>query len=122
MLPEHMVPSTFVALDALPLTDNGKLDRNALPVPRLAGEDGIGSATPRTALEQQLAVIWSQALDVDRVGVHDDFFELGGHSLLSLSLLAAVERELGVEVALASVFESFTVAGMAAIIAASDGR
>jgi amino acid adenylation domain-containing protein len=121
-LPEHMVPSIFVALDALPLTANGKLDRNALPAPRLVSDEGISAATPRTDLEEQLAAIWSHTLDVDRVGVHDDFFELGGHSLLALRLLVEVERELGVEVSLASLFENFTVAGMAAIIEAMDGR
>jgi acyl carrier protein len=69
-----------------------------------------------------MAVIWSRTLGVDRVGVHDDFFELGGHSLLALSLLIEVERELGVAVPLASLFETFTVAGLAAIIEAMDGR
>jgi amino acid adenylation domain-containing protein len=122
-LPEHMVPSIFVALDALPLSTNGKLDRGALPAPRPAADDrSTSSAAPRTAVERQVAVIWSRTLGVDRVGVNDDFFELGGHSLLALSLLIEVERELGVAVPLASLFETFTVAGLAAIIEAMDGR
>jgi amino acid adenylation domain-containing protein len=122
-LPEHMVPSIFVALDALPLSANGKVDRNALPAPRPAPGDGpTSSAAPRTAVEEQMAVIWSRALGVDRVGVHDDFFELGGHSLLAVHLLIEVERELGVEVPLATFLENFTVAGLAATIEAIDGR
>ncbi len=116
-LPDHMVPSTFVQLDALPLSANGKLDRNALPAPPPASNDGpTGSAAPRTAVEEQMAVIWSRILGVERVGVHDDFFELGGHSLLAVRLLVEVEREFGVEVPLASFLETFTVAGLASII------
>jgi amino acid adenylation domain-containing protein len=122
-LPEHMVPSTFVALDALPLSANGKLDRNALPAPGPANDDRPpDAATPRPGVEEQMAVIWSRILGLDRVGVHDDFFELGGHSLLAMRLLVEVERELGVEVPLASFLETFTVAGLAAIIDAMDGR
>ena len=127
-LPDYMVPSIFVALDALPLTVHGKLDRNALPAPRLAvddgsaGDDGSGASAPRSALEQRLVAIWSRTLDVERVGVHDDFFALGGHSLLALRLLVEVERELGADVSLASLFENFTVAGMTALIDAIDGQ
>jgi len=122
-LPEHMVPSIFVALDALPLSVNGKVDRNALPAPRRSFDDEpTSSATPRTAVEEQMAVIWSRTLGVDRVGVHDDFFELGGHSLLAVHLLIEVERELGVAVPLASFLENFTVADLAAIIEEKDGR
>ncbi len=120
-LPEHMVPSIFVTLDSLPLSASGKLDRNALPAPRPADDYGpTSSATPRTTLEGQIAVIWSRLLGVDHVGVHDDFFELGGHSLLAVRMLVEVERELGAEVPLASLFETFTVAGLAAGIEAMD--
>jgi surfactin family lipopeptide synthetase A len=116
-LPDYMVPSTFVALDALPLSANGKLDRNALPAPPPAADDGpTSSAAPRTAVEEQVAVIWSRILGADRVGVHDDFFELGGHSLLAVRLLVEVEREFGVEAPLASLVETFTVAGLSSII------
>jgi acyl-CoA synthetase (AMP-forming)/AMP-acid ligase II/acyl carrier protein len=116
-LPDYMVPSTFVALDALPLSANGKLDRNALPAPPPAANDGpTSSAAPRTAVEEQVAVIWSRILGANRVGVHDDFFELGGHSLLAVRLLVEVDREFGVEVPLASFLETFTVAGLASII------
>lgn len=122
-LPEHMVPAVFVALDALPLSANGKLDRHALPTPAVAPECGSATfAAPRTTLEGQLALIWARILRVDRVGVDDDFFELGGHSLLAVQLLVEVERELGVEVPLASLLETFTVAGLAATIEAMDGQ
>src|SRR6185295_6729436 len=84
-LPDYMIPAAIVALDALPLTDNGKLDRRALPAP---GERaGLGPAAasftpPRTAVEHQLAALWADLLHLDKVGIHDNFFELGGDSII----------------------------------------
>ena len=78
-LPDYMVPSAFVALAALPLTANGKVDRSALPVPAVARE--AEAVVPRTEDEQRLAEIFAQVLRLDQVGIHDNFFELGGHSL-----------------------------------------
>ena len=122
-LPMHMVPSAFVSLDALPVTPSGKVDRAALPPPAEGASDaGVSRVGPRTAAEEQLSRIWARALGVNRVGVDDDFFDLGGHSLLAVRLLIDVERELGVELPLESIFkEGATIAGMAALIE-SPGR
>ncbi|HEY6551853.1 MAG TPA: amino acid adenylation domain-containing protein, partial [Vicinamibacteria bacterium] len=98
-LPAHMIPSSFVFLEALPLTRNGKVDRKALA--RLeAGAAGVPAGErkpPRTATEEILAGIWSEVLRVERVGVEDDFFEIGGHSLLATQVSSRVRKALGVE-------------------------
>ena len=81
-LPEYMVPSIFMFLDALPLTPNGKIDRKALPAPdQSSPELGASYVAPRTAEEELIAEIWAEVLKVDKVGIHDNFFDLGGHSL-----------------------------------------
>ncbi len=89
-LPDYMVPSLFVALEALPRTANGKTDRAALPAPE-GGRAGVEAeyAEPRTAVEEALAAVWAETLHVERVGVHDNFFELGGHSILATQLVVA---------------------------------
>ncbi|MES1240588.1 MAG: amino acid adenylation domain-containing protein, partial [Acidobacteriota bacterium] len=102
-LPAHMVPSDVVALDALPRTPNGKIDRKALPAPQRQG----GSEAPRNATEEAVAGVWRELLGAAEVGVHDDFFGLGGHSLLAVR----VAVRLGVPVS--AVFEAPTVAAMA---------
>ncbi|MEU3255503.1 amino acid adenylation domain-containing protein [Streptomyces sp. NPDC006997] len=114
-LPEHMVPSAVVRLDALPLTVNGKTDRAALPTPDGARPD-LGSAyvAPRDEREEAIARVWSEVLGVARVGVHDDFFALGGHSLLATRVAFGASAALGVEVPVRLVFDRPTVAAMAA--------
>jgi amino acid adenylation domain-containing protein len=116
-LPPFMVPSTFVSLDSLPTTPNGKLDRAALPAP-----DGTRPdlehvyAAPETPVEQATAAIWSEVLGVDRVGLDDDFFDLGGHSLLAVKMLARIHDELDVDLPLRLLFEGPTVRALAAAI------
>ena len=111
-LPDFMVPSAFVFLDALPLTPNGKLDRRALPDPQAPAADA-GHVAPRTPTEEVLAEVWSALLRVERVGAADDFFALGGHSLLATRLAARVREAFGVELPLRAVFESPTLAALA---------
>ncbi len=121
-LPEHMVPSAFVVMDSLPLTANGKIDRTALPAPQWnERESAAGYEQPRTELEERVARIWARTLGIESVGIHDDFFTLGGHSLLAVRLLVELERDLNVEVPLASFIESgVTVAGLAAVVENSN--
>nr|WP_301542280.1 non-ribosomal peptide synthetase [Pyxidicoccus fallax] len=112
-LPEYMVPSALVRLDALPLTANAKVDRKALPAPDSRAELRPYEP-PRTATEQRLAALWAQVLRVDRVGLHDGFFELGGHSLLATQLVSRVRESFAVELPLRALFEAPTVATLAA--------
>lgn len=118
-LPDYMLPAAFVCLDSLPLTPNGKLDRRGLPAPDTVRPDlSDRFVAPRTPLEQQLASIWAEVLQVERVGREDNFFELGGHSLLTTQLLARVQEALNVEVPLRRLLEHPTVAGLAESILA----
>jgi acyl carrier protein len=110
-LPDHMVPSVFVALDALPLTPNGKVDRKALPAPEGRSEVG-GYVAPRTPTEEALAAIWREVLRLDRVGIEDNFFELGGHSLIATRVVARVCDVFRVGLPLRALFERPTIAAL----------
>jgi amino acid adenylation domain-containing protein len=111
-VPAYLVPDSFIALDRLPLTSNGKLDRGALPAPE-PGRADAAYVAPRTPLEEALAGIWSDVLRVERVGIHDDFFALGGHSLLAIQLLARLRSALTVDIPLRALFELPTLAAQA---------
>jgi amino acid adenylation domain-containing protein len=113
-LPEYMVPATFIGLDEFPLTPNGKVDRQALP----EAEQGRASVeerfvAPRTPIEEVLAGIFSQLLNVERVGVQDNFFELGGHSLLATVVISRIDEAFNVTLPLSHLFDAPSVAGLA---------
>jgi acyl carrier protein len=112
-----MIPSAFVYLDSLPLVGPGKVNLRVLPVPGKARPDLETPFTfPRTPVEEKIAKIWAQVLDVDQVGIHDRFFELGGDSLLASRVLSKVIDVFLIEVPLRSLFETPTVAEMAAVV------
>jgi amino acid adenylation domain-containing protein len=116
-LPEYMVPSAFVILEALPLTPTGKLDRRALPHPGPGQlESSSEYVAPRNPLEETLARIWAEVLELERVGVHDNFFDLGGHSLQSVQLVSRLTAALNRPVAVKTVFQAPTIAAMAEIL------
>lgn len=110
LLPEPMVPESFVVLDALPLTPNGKVDRAALPEPDFAGTAGY--QPPTNPRQEVLCAIFAEVLGVARVGVDDNFFELGGQSLLAMRLISKVRSALGMEPPIALLFEAPTVRGL----------
>ena len=118
-LPRHMVPAAFTMLPEFPLTRAGKIDRSALPVPKLMPR-AIGTAyeSPRTPVETKLADVFADALAVEQVGIHDDFFAIGGNSLIAADVLARLRGELAVDVPAARLFfENPTVAGLAETVA-----
>ncbi len=113
-LPEYMVPARWMTLPALPRTPSGKVDRRALPAPDPSRpEIGARFLAPRTRTETVLAGIWSEVLQLDRVGVHDNFFDLGGHSLVAVRVSSRVRQAFGVELRVRKLFEAPTVAQLA---------
>ncbi|HEV2763828.1 MAG TPA: condensation domain-containing protein, partial [Pyrinomonadaceae bacterium] len=119
-LPEHMIPSAFLALDALPLTPNGKVDRRALA---RAGAELRTEASeweaPRVGLEEVVAGVFASVLKAERVGRADNFFELGGHSLLATQVVSRLREACGVEIPLRALFEQPTVEGLSRVVEAS---
>ncbi|NJO94018.1 MAG: amino acid adenylation domain-containing protein [Hydrococcus sp. RM1_1_31] len=120
-LPDYMIPSAFVELETLPLTSNGKIDRIALPQPdstRLEPEETF--VAPRSPLEEAIAKIWCQLLNIERVSIHDNFFDLGGHSLIATQVVSRLRDTFDVEIPLRSIFESPTIAELAIAIVQSQ--
>jgi amino acid adenylation domain-containing protein len=116
-LPDYMMPSAFVMLEAMPLTPNGKVNRKALPAPDTIRPDLEESfVSPRTTVEEVLAGIWSEVLRLKQIGIHDNFFHLGGHSLATTQILSRVRDVFQVELPFDSFFESPTIANLAKII------
>ncbi len=123
-LPEHMVPSAFVVLDALPLSPNGKVDRRALARLAVPAVPRAAYAAPLGPVEELVAGVWAEILGVERVGRGDGFFALGGHSLLAMRVVSRLRETLGVELPLSSLFDDPTLAGVARRVAAAraEGR
>ncbi len=115
-LPEYMVPSAFIRLEAMPLSSSAKIDRQALASSERDYETGESFAAPRTPTEEIVAGQWAEVLDVPQVGIYDDFFDLGGHSLLATQLISRLRNVFQVELPLRHIFESPNVAGIAALI------
>jgi len=120
-LPEYMLPASYVFLDSLPLTSNGKVDRRALPAPGRRDETGAEPLDgPRDALELQLVRIWEEVLRANPVGIREDFFELGGNSLLAIRMLARVEKLLNTKITLATLMFAPTIERLAAMLRNPD--
>ncbi len=125
-LPDYMVPGAFVALPALPRNANGKVDRKALA--QIRPEPGSGPASdtervaPRTLVEERLAAIWTQVLEVEEVGVFDDFFDRGGHSLLATQLVMRLRDAFGQELPVRTIFQAPTIAAQAEILGTASGE
>jgi pimeloyl-ACP methyl ester carboxylesterase len=118
VLPQNMMPSAIVALPAFPITRNGKVDRQALPMPKVAAQRAADYEPPRTTIEHELVQIWERLLDRRPIGIREDFFEIGGHSLLAVRMLAEVARVRGRHVPLAWLFETSTIQTLGARIGA----
>ncbi|MBD2625733.1 non-ribosomal peptide synthetase [Trichormus variabilis] len=115
-LPDYMIPSAFVILKSLPLTANGKLDRQALPAPEEIVSRETTFIAPRTPVEEVLAGIWGQLLGVKQISINDNFFDLGGHSLLATQVISRIRTTFNVEIPLPQLFESANLAALAAQI------
>lgn len=120
LIPEYMIPSFFVTLDALPVNSNGKVDRKQLPAPDIDAARAEAYVAPSTPTEKRLAEMWQAALNVERVGVQDNFFELGGHSLMAIKIFAQIQREYGKELPLATLFRAPTIEQLAPLLATQD--
>jgi acyl carrier protein len=120
-LPEYMVPALVMLLDEMPLTPSGKINRRGLPEPDESARAVVQEfVEPRTAVEAIVAKVWGEILGVERVGVNDNFFDLGGHSLLATQVISRLKSSFKIDLPLRSLFESPTVAELAAEIVALE--
>jgi amino acid adenylation domain-containing protein len=115
-LPDYMVPQHFLRLESIPISPNGKINRNALPRPDFEKITENKYEAPRTEMEQKIAAIWQEVLKHKNVGIHDDFFELGGHSLLATQVLSRINQSLDIKLPLRKLFEARTIEAMAQLI------
>ncbi|MGO4773901.1 amino acid adenylation domain-containing protein, partial [Flavobacterium sp. W22_SRS_FK3] len=120
LLPKFMIPNQFIELESIPFTNNGKVDKNALPDPDDSELSSKEYVAPRDERELQLAAIWQNLLGIEQAGVHDNFFELGGHSLLATRLVSMIRKQLEIEVSIREVFEHATISELAAHISAQS--
>lgn len=122
VLPSYMVPAAFVRLERIPLTPNGKVDARALPAPELGFARGSAFDAPRGNMEEDLARIWGELLQVRRVGRQDSFFELGGHSLVALKLLFKINQAFGCVLKVTDIYRNPTLQDLAAYISGDKPR
>jgi long-subunit acyl-CoA synthetase (AMP-forming) len=113
-LPEYMIPQLWMELEHLPLTNNGKVNRKALPKPKAVESNQY--LAPQTEIERLITEVWKELLHLDKVGVRDNFFELGGHSLMAMRLIAALRKKLQIELSLRNLFQFSTVATLSRYI------
>ena len=122
-LPEYMVPSAFAIVDALPLTPNGKVDRRQLAAIDISHPESATTFTPpATPIQELLAEIWTQILELEQIGIHDNFFELGGHSLLATRVISQIRKTLQIELPLRRLFEAPTIASLAQFLERATPR
>ncbi len=122
-LPDYMIPSIYIGLPALPLTPTGKIDRKALPKPsNTRPQLDVAFVSFRDENERELIGIWEDVLDVNPIGVHDNFFDLGGHSLTASQIVSRVFQRFQLQIPLQELFQSATVADMAAVLAEHPQR
>lgn len=119
-LPDYMVPSAFVMLQAVPMTPNGKIDKKALPAPASMSKASAAQVVPQTGLERSVADIWQEVLKVERVSVQDNFFEIGGYSLLMVEIHKKLQERLGREISIISLFKYPTVQTLAKHLASQE--
>jgi acyl carrier protein len=113
-LPNYMIPNAFVFLDKFPLTPNGKINRLSLPAPNIFQQNfGVEFVAPRTSTERELVTIWTEVLQLTKVGVYDNFFELGGHSLLATQLISRLKETFEIEFPFRYLFENPTISQLA---------
>jgi acyl carrier protein len=112
-LPEYMVPASFIQMKELPRTENGKIDRAALPLHDGAAQSDATFELPRTETEKRLAEVWRELLSKPVIGIHDSFFSLGGHSLIATRMVSSLRSIFSIDLALRTVFESPTIAELA---------
>jgi amino acid adenylation domain-containing protein len=121
-LPSYMIPAAVVALERIPLTRNGKIDRHALPAPSWEAEIAPDSLEPETETEKAVAEVWQKVLAIERVGADDNFFNLGGHSLLAARVVTQVRKRCEVDISVRALFEQPTLREFAAVVDAARGE
>jgi len=123
LLPEHMIPSHFVALVAMPLNENGKISKKDLPPPGMSQQESEEEyIVPGNTIEEQLAAIWSEVLDKPRIGINDNFFNLGGNSLKIVRLYDLIQKTIAEQIKVSDLFDNPTIAKQAAIISVRTGK
>lgn len=121
-VPEYMVPSSFVQIDDLPRTPSGKIDRKALPAPDTTRPDlGVTYVAPTTDLEKNIATLWADLLNIDKVGIEDNFYDFGGNSLMSIQCIARLKQEHNIDLPIVKIFQYPTIKGIVSFLGGADG-